>query len=313
MNGIEYSQDPNNFYVRCNAPSRNYGDFRTELNIDALKLKDKHPSMYVLFSSGVDSQIITRVFLDNNIDCEFIFLNSVGHCEYELSHIKECEKFYGIKVRIIDINLEQHRHEWITRSNNETPPAMHHYPFEWLSKNLEKDYPLITQGANDPALVGTEHKLSIYCNYYEGMQNRFRLMKPYRNVIDFPYSPEAIASHYTDDNMKVFCATMRYYKENNIDLSKTQYYNIFGKSFVKGRHFKDDIIWYGKRTGYEDFPNWFKSQKNILEGRVSIPYWDIVDFMENNRNTYKDYREWIYDNTISGFTSIKSCNISSNV
>jgi hypothetical protein len=100
--------------------------------------------MYVLFSSGVDSQIITRVFLDNNIDCEFIFLNSVGHCEYELSHIKECEKFYGIKVRIIDIDLEQHRHEWITRSNNENPPAMHHYPFEWLSKNLEKDYNDIT-------------------------------------------------------------------------------------------------------------------------------------------------------------------------
>jgi hypothetical protein len=231
MNGIEYSQDPNNFYVRCNAPSRNYGDFRTELNNDGLKLKDAYSNMYVLFSSGVDSQIITRVFLDNKIDCEFIFLNSVGHCDYELSHVKECEKFYGIDVRVIDLNLEQYKDEWITRSNNESTPAMRHYPFEWLSKTLEKDYPLITQGTNDPAIVGPNHKLSIYCNYYEGMQSRFRLMNPYRTVIDFPYSPEAIASHYTDENMKVFCTTMQYYRENNIKISNSQYYNILCKSY----------------------------------------------------------------------------------
>jgi hypothetical protein len=180
---------------------------------------------------------------------------------------------------------------------------MHHYPFEWLSKTLEKDYPLITQGSNDPAIVGPAHKLSIYCNYYEGMQKRFRLMSPYRKVIDFPYSPEAIASHYTDENMKVFCSTMRYYRENNVDISKTQYYNIFGKSFVKGRYFKDDILWYGKRTGYESFPNWISPQLNIKDTRVSIPYWDIVNFMENERNVYKDYADWIYQADF-GFVSL---------
>lgn len=311
MNGLEYSQDPNNFYVRCNAPSRNYKDFRSELNTDANNLKETYSDMYVLFSSGVDSQIITRVFLDNNINCEFVFLNSVGYCDYELSHIRECEKYYGISVRVIDINIDSYEDQWVKRSNTENPQSMHHYPFEWLSKTLEKDYPLITQGANDPAILGPKHNLSIYCNYYEGMQKRFRLMSPYRKVIDFPYSPEAIASHYTDDNMKVFCSTIQYYKENNIDISQTQYYNIFGKGFVKGRHFKNDILWYGKRTGYESFPSWIKPQENILEGRVSIPYWDIVEFMENSRNTHRDYREWIYGNSTYGFTSIKSCSISS--
>jgi len=304
--GIEYASNPKNFYVRCNSPARDYKDFRTELNNDALNLKNTYSNMYVLLSSGVDSQIIARVFLDNNVNCEFVFLNSVGYCEYELSHIRECEKFYGIKVRIVNINIAEYKDLWINRASKEDPPAMHHYPFEWLSSILENNYPIITQGANDPAIVGPTNKLSIYCNYYEGMQQRFRLMSHYRAVIDFPYSPESIASYYTDESMKVFCSTMQYYKENDISISKTQYYNIFGKAHVKGRHFKNDVIWYGKRTGYEGFPDWFSSQYAIKDTRVSIPFWDIVEFMENNRNTYKDYSDWIYDDNTPGFISIKS-------
>lgn len=303
LQGLEYSTDPKNFYVRCNAPTRDYKDFRTELNNDANILKEKYSDMYVLFSSGVDSQIIARTFLDNNVNCEFIFLNSIGYCDYELSHIRECEKFYGINVRVIDLEVDSYKNQWIDRSKTENPQSMHHYPFEWLSSTLEKDYPIITQGANDPAIVGPADKLSIYCNYYEGMQKRFRLMQQYRPVLDFPYSPESIASHYTDENMKVFCTTMQYYRENGVDISKTQYYNIFGKSFVKGKHFKDDILWYGKRTGYESFPDWFSPQLNIKDTRVSIPYWDIVNFMENERNVYKDYSDWIYQDS-PGFVSL---------
>ena len=303
LRGLEYSIDPNNFYVRCNAPTRNYKDFRTELNNDARLLKKKYSDMYVLFSSGVDSQIIARTFLDSNVNCEFIFLNSIGYCDEALSHIQECEKFYGINVRVIDLDVNSFKDKWIERSKTENPKSMHHYPFEWLSYTLEKDYPIITQGDNEPAVVGPVDKLSIYCNYYEGMQMRFRLMQQYRPVIDFPFSPESIASHYTDENMKVFCLTMQYYRENGIDISKAQYYNIFGKSFVKGKHFKDDILWYGKRTGYESFPDWFSTQVNIKDTRVSIPYWDIVDFMENERNVYKDYSDWIYQYS-HGFVSL---------
>jgi hypothetical protein len=28
--------------------------------------------------------------------------------------------------------------------------------------------------------------------------------------------------------------------------------------------------------------------------RVSVPYWDLVDFLNNNLNLSKDYSDWIF-------------------
>ena len=311
MNGIEYSQDPSNFYVRYNAPNRDYSDLRTEFNIDAESIKKQYSSSYVLFSTGVDSQIITRCFIDSNVNTEYIFLNSVGYSDPELQRIKECEKFYGIKVRVIDIDINTFKDQWIERSKNEYPVSIYHYPFEYLSSILEKDYPIITQGANDPALIGNNYKnMSVYCNYYEGMQQRFRLMSKHRPVLDFPFSPEAISSYYTDTNVKSFVNSIQYYIETDLEkhkkpLTKSQYWNIFGKPMTKSRHFKDDIIWYGKLHGYELYPEWVGHPKYLIkETRVTVPYWDLVNFLENNRSTHKDYREWIYNENIPNFISL---------
>jgi len=311
MNGIEYSQDPSNFYVRYNAAKRDYADMRTEFNNDATTIKNTHDSSYVLFSTGVDSQIITRCFIDCDVNAEYIFLNSVGYSNPELQRIKECEKFYGIKIRVIDIDINSFKDQWIDRNRNEFPISMYHYPFEYLSSILEKDYPIITQGANDPALIGSNYKnMSVYCNYYEGMQQRFRLMSKYRPVLDFPFSPEAISSYYTDANVKSFVNTIQYYIETDLEkhkkpLAKSQYWNTFGKPMTKARHFKDDVIWYGKLHGYEDYPSWVGYPKYLIkETRVTVPYWDLVDFLENNRFSHKDYNEWIYNEDTPGFISL---------
>jgi hypothetical protein len=182
---------------------------------------------------------------------------------------------------------------------------MFHYPFEWLSQQLDGDYPIITQGANDPAIIGdTSETMSIYCNYFETMQQRFRMMGKHRKIIDFPYSPESIASYYTDDVVKAFCTSIRYYRENKLTMpggriiDPSTYWNYYGKGMMKAKHFKNDIIWYGKLSGYEKYPLWFKDACHIDETKVSVPYWDLVDFLENNKSVHKDYTDWIYDDTI---------------
>ena len=144
---------------------------------------------------------------------------------------------------------------------------------------------------------------------------RFRLINKYRDVYDFPFSPEAIASLYTCDSLKTFCSTIQYFKENLLErnkklLTNIQYFNYFAKPFVKGQSFSDSIIWHGKLTGYEQCPEWFTDSKysifDILETRISIPIWDLIDFLEQTRNTYKLYYDWHFNSNLPEFKSIKS-------
>lgn len=309
--GIEYSNNVNDFYIRHHAPKRRYYDIRSEFNNDALLIKENCGPVYVGFSAGVDCQIITRCFIDMKVDAEYVFLHSVGYNDQELEHVKICEKFFGIKVRVFPLNLEEHKSAWLKKRKRENVPSMHQYPFEWFSKQLPEKYPLIVQGSNEPYLVGsTETNVGIYRNYFEDSQQRSRLMSKYRPIIDFPYTAESIASYYTDNNTKTFASTIRYYHENRLSKNNEripfgQYWNYYAKPMVKGQHFKDSILWFGKLTGYENYPDWFESFLGIYETRVSIPYWDLVEYLEKNigSETYKDYRDWHYGQ-LPGYKSI---------
>jgi hypothetical protein len=109
--------------------------------------------------------------------------------------------------------------------------------------------------------------------------------------------------------MKSFAHTMQYFTETNLSrnnklLTKDQYWNCFAKPILKGKYFKDELIWYGKMTGYEKFPDWITPQQEIKETRVSVPYWDLVNFLENNRSTHKEYSDWIYSEDTPGFVSL---------
>lgn len=302
MQGIEYSKDPKNFYVRYNAPRRDYSDLRTEFNNDALSISQEHGPVYIGFSSGVDSQVIARCFLDMKLDAEFVFLHCVGYNDLEFQRVKECEKFFGIKVKILEIHLEQFKDQWIERSKEELVKSMHNYPFEWLSQQLPEPWPFVMQGATEPALVGKRaENVCVYHNFYEFMEIRVRMMSQYRKIIDFPYSPESVASYYTDETVKTFCNTIQYLHENGVSKLMpeaypgerfTQYFNAYAKGFVKGRHFNKEILWHGKLNGAEEYPSWFESLYHVSKTKVSVPYWDLVDFLENQRNCYRDFSDW---------------------
>jgi hypothetical protein len=188
---------------------------------------------------------------------------------------------------------------------------MNQYPFEWFSKHLEKNIPLVSQGSSEPYLLGTgPSDASMYRNYFENSQQRVRLMEKYRTIIDFPFSPEAIASYYTDNITQTFALTMQYFHENQLSkngklLRPGQYWNYYAKPTVKGQYFKKDILWFGKLDGSENFPPWIEAYINIDGTKISVPYWDLVSFLENNLNTHKDYQDWIYGDSKRTHKSIK--------
>lgn len=292
--GLKFS-GPDNFNVTYHSPRRKIGNLREEFNNDAVELSKNLGMVYIAFSSGVDSQIIARSFLDMGLDAEYVFLHNKGNNELELEHVLECEKFYGIKVRKIELDINEHKDKWIADNEKHYASSITQYPFLYLSEQLEEDWPIITQGKAEPAIVGVRKEImSIYHNYYEDMELRFALMKNHRRVYDFPFSPEAIASYYTEDNLKVFASNIKYFSENRMKLSYSQYFNMYAKPFVKGKYYRDDVIWYSKLTGAENYPKWMLDLDYIKETRVSVPYWDLVEFLENTLDEEKTYNDWIY-------------------
>jgi hypothetical protein len=302
------------FYVKYRSPRRKIYDFRTELNTDAIEISKQYGPVYIGLSSGIDSQIITRCFLDNKLDCEFVFLYVKGVNDLEYERVIWCEKYFGIDVRKYTIDINSFKDEWIVKSKTEKNKSMHQYQFEWLSSNLENPYPFVTQGAYEPAIVGGwyrqnrdeehDYPVAIYHNYEEAMLQRRRLMENHRPVLEFPFSPEAVSSYYTHTSFKTFCKNINYFiecdpvmpslwQEKDYFMHKLNYFNLYAKPFIKGEQFKD-ILWYGKLSGYEQTPNWVVSNNFNKATAITVPYWDLVDFLENNLNEEKIYKSWIF-------------------
>lgn len=292
--GIEFLKKDSSFSVLYKSPNRKISNLREEFNNDALNIYRKYGKVYIAFSSGVDSQIILRCFIDMGLHFEAVFLYVKGYNEKEYQQLLECEKFYGIKFKIIDLDVKKYKDEWINDNKKNQINSLVQYPFEYLSKNLENPWPLITQGKSEPAIVGSNSKnCCIYHNYYEAMELRFSLINRHRPVLDFPYSPEAMTSYYTDENLKTFISTYNYFnidRKNHAEI--IQSFNNYAKPFVKGNYFKKDILWFSKLNGAENYPEWLLQMDFDKRFRVSVPYWDLVNFLENTNNKTKIYSNW---------------------
>jgi hypothetical protein len=293
MKPIEFSKNPKNFYVTYSSPTRDYSNIRDEFNHDAIEISKKHGPVYIAFSSGVDSQIIARSFIDKKLDAEFVFLRMKNVNDVEYGQMKECEKFFNIKVRVIEVDLEEYKNQWQEENASNSVNCISQYPFKFLSNSLKENWPIISQGSIEPCLVGSnETNVAMYHNYYESMELRFKLMRDSREIIDFPASAESVASYYTDNNMKTFASTFKYFCKNMLGVEHTQMFNVYAKSFVKGQYYKKDIIWFSKLTGYENGPDWLLQLDYIKDTRVSVPYWELVDFLENTRGQQKTFSSW---------------------
>jgi len=310
---IEFGSS-HNFYVKYRSPRREIKSLRTEFNNDAIEIAKTYGKVYIGLSSGVDSQIITRCFLDNNLDCEFVFLYAKGINDLEYERIIWCEKYFGIEIKKYTIDIDSFKDQWILRSKKEKNKSMHQYQFEWLSSILPEPYPFVTQGSYEPAIVGGwyrqlrddehDYPVAIYHNYEEAMLQRKRLMEQYRPIIEFPFSPEALTSYYTHTAFKTFCKNLNYFiesdpvipslwQEQDYFLHKLNYFNLYAKPFIKGEYFKD-ILWYGKLSGYEKTRNWLISNNYNKSTAVTVPFWDLIDFLENNIGQEKIYSDWIF-------------------
>jgi len=302
MNPIQFNKDDTGYSVTYTSPVRKFGSLREELNNDAITINKEQGPVYLAFSSGLDSQVILRCFID--MRCDFIpfFVHVVGKNDFEYDMVLKSEKFYGIKIEKHIVDIDSFKDEWIQHSIDHNIPTCLHYPLVHVINQLPEDLPIVTSGANEPCIVGsTNSEISIYHNYYEQMRLRFRMIGSNRKVFDFPYSSESLASYYCDDIVKTYANTSAYFKDNNLVYSSTNsfpptdYFNMYVKPFVKGSHFKKDVLYPSKRTGFELFPSELvRDLSTPKDARISAKYIDVVEHLEKCDGSTKTFNTWHY-------------------
>jgi hypothetical protein len=233
-------------------------------------------------------------------DFEPFFIHVKGRNDFEYNLVKESEKFYGITIKTLELNLEEYKEEWLQRKEIDKSITLLHHPFEWASKQLPERFPMIMSGANEPAIIGNTNKgIHIYHNYYESLLLRFNLINQHRTILDFPYSAESLAAYYCDDLIKTWADVCEYYINNDLISSKTMKmaplnrFNYYLKGLVKGQYFKKDILWPTKKTGYENYPEWTVPHFSYpIETSVSVNYNELVEHLESCSGTIKEFKDW---------------------
>ena len=275
---ISYRVDDNDkLIVTYTAPIRKFGNLREELLNDAKSISNRFGHVYVALSSGIDSQTIVRSFIDAGADFTPFFVYSAPFNDNEYCQILECEKFYGIKVKIIPIDVLSKKDDWMQRKELDKVQTLTHYNMVDACKQLEGNDPIVMCGP-ELHILGNK-KLGPICashNCYKADNLRFREIRKFRTLIDWPSSPESLASLYCDDLIKVFMDTKEFFDGNNFIhssgdiLRPSQSFNNYVKPLLKGKYFKKDILYFPKSTGYENFPDWII--KGRIEGRPPIRY-----------------------------------------
>ena len=285
---IEYITD-NGFSVRYTAPSRKYGTLREEFEKDALAISKKYGNVYLGFSSGVDSQIILKSFIDQKLEVTPVFMHAVSYNDLEFERVKQCEDFYKTKIHIHNVYIDNYKEQWLNNSSD----AMVFYPIRVMVEELTEPWPIIMQGAVEPSIVRNSKMVPvIYHNKNEGMIARHNLLSTIRPVLDFPYSPEAVASYYTDPSLKLFCQTLNYYYTQGIaDSDILNLYNAHAKAFVKGQYYQNEILWFEKLSGFEQYPDWVLEPIYDKNNRILVPYNELVSFLETTDGATKTFNK----------------------
>lgn len=299
---IEFRLDNDEPVITYTSPSRQFGNLREELNNDAVRAYNKYGPCYLAYSSGIDSQIILRSWLDMNCEVYPFFVYYKGYNSDELEAVKYSEKFYGIKIEIIEVDIEEHRTEWEQQRIIDNIPSLTQYPFQYASKQLKELFPVVLSGPSEPCPIGIdEHQgTGIYHHTDSTMIMRCNMLGKHREVLDFPYSPASLASYYCDDIMKAYVDSARFFVMNGLlkdgkPLEGTTRYEYYAKPLLKARYYKKDIFYPSKKTGLENVPNWMIKEWELnSKYRVTAPYWDVVKHLESCDGSIKEYRDWMF-------------------
>lgn len=190
------------FTIELTPTVTSVGSYHEELKNNAMRIRDMITgSLDLMFSGGIDSEVILRIYNDLKIPINvyiFKYENDYNYREFNQA-IKVCDAL-GVKHKIIDFNLEKffenEAHSiWSKVNCNSSGWLPHMKMTEYLDGT-----PII--GSGDPYWIRTSKELTTKCPWVFEIDEGAKAWTVYhkniqRNIISdwYEYSPEMIISH----------------------------------------------------------------------------------------------------------------------
>jgi hypothetical protein len=259
---------------------------------DARQLLDKEKDIpAVMFSGGLDSQIVVKSLMANNAEFECFFMYRPGANETELENARLCQKRWGFRLNIIDIDpvADFQNYQQLMPSADIT--GYSYCLYHSFTKQIPDTFSLIQGTAPYLILWRGKTELEVIFSYYDSIEQN-------RRVIDHTAGkPRHIHFPYTD---KLHCMMMANQYVNHLrncfDYYAFQYNDMLDKYSIWDNCFKplihshiwgDELIYFPKKHGME---NMYWATHSIPPGRkIFMKHIDYENLFKTTTGTQKFY------------------------
>lgn len=293
---MNHGFENNKFYVDLVSCSRPAGNMKEETDRRVRKLADTGKKFLLSFSGGIDSQSILHSFYTQGIDIETVFLYMPNYNDVEYEQVKICDKKYNIKTRIIDIDIDSFKEEFLDlRHRLDLLQKINILHREFL-KLIPNDANFI-QGEPDPFIyVSPTNNFYYYVGYHmpETARDRaFSTVSRSGKNIFFGDSPEYLTSILDDDIYKSALISAKYFDGNGLSKDKCHLktidrYDYYIKPLIYGKYWRDELIYFPKFATIDNI-DWMITDTDFVGGymkkhAVVYPYYELLTFLKNNNS-----------------------------
>lgn len=272
------------FYIEYPSCTREVGTLREESDRRAREIFEKNPKVMLCLSSGLDSQIALHSFMSQGIPLECSFLRLDGFNDNEYENLKTLEKKYGVKVNVVNIN-PNHCKEELTEMTKTYDAHANHCLQRMFVSQLPKDHDVV-QVLHDPWIVTKRDtaKHYLYHSYYDPEIARYRTLKSIDrsgNIVMFGDSSEYFLSSINDELFHYFLRSWIYYDGNGLlqygnKLNDVLRYDYYIKPMLYAKHWKDELVYFPKFSGYENIDWLFKEVRTIKREKQCFVDYDVL-------------------------------------
>ena len=301
---MNYGFENGKFYMDFVSRSRVVGNMRQESDRRAIELAGKYPKIMLGFSGGLDSQCVLHSFHTQGIPIETIFLYMPGRNENEFEQVKICDKKYGTKTHIFELDPIACQDEIIELSEQLNIPTTHSVLHIKLLREIPDDYCFI-QNSHDPFVyINPNSRFPYYVQGYHSAEvGRHRAFSSVKRNGDFVFwgdTTEYLLSVMNDDIFRSAIHTSQYFDESGITkegkhLQTSDRFDYFIKPLIYGKYWKDELIYFPKFGGSENIPyiseRHEQAQARTRQHGVVYPFWDMIKFFNTEGSVVKRFFE----------------------
>ena len=291
-----YGFENNSFYLDVPSTTRPVGNLREETNRRALELSQQYDNLVLSNSSGVDSQVVLKAFIDQGLPIKSVFMHLPGYNDNEFQNIKDVDAFFNITTEIISVDLDSVKDE-LEAEAEATGIQVYSLLWKKFLSLIPSDWNLI-QMTHDPYIHSTRKKNDFY--YYIShngpeitRERAFNLVERTGKVIYFGDTSEYLLSILKEDALVGCLYSLKYISNNGlvkpgVSLTTFDRWDYYVKPALYGQHWKNEIIYFSKYVGWEE-AGWLKTHSNVWENGVYVPYFDLIEHLEAQDGSIKRY------------------------